>query len=114
MLPLPILHDNVPNEGCEVVTLGVTAVSGGGVAVTDGGIYDVSAEAVVKIEEDDFVSAVREAVAPEGLSAEEGGLSPATAEVRRRESDACTGGGGGRWTRRAIQELNISIGSFHS
>ena len=83
ILPLPILHDNVPNEGCEVVTLGVTAVSGDGVAVTDGGIHDVSAEAVVKIEEVDFVSAVRETVLPEGLSAEEGGLSPASAEVSR-------------------------------
>ena len=94
MLPLPILHDNVPNEACEVVTIGITAVSGDGVAATDGGIYDVSAEAVVKIEEDDFVSAVRDTVWPEGLNAEEGGLSPATAEVRRREGEACAGGDG--------------------
>lgn len=95
MLPLPIFHDNVPNEGCEIVTIGVTAVSGDGVAVADGGIYDVSAEAVVKIEEDDFVSAVRETVVPEGLSVDEGGLSPVAAEVRQRKGETSRGGVGG-------------------
>lgn len=81
VVSLPIVHDNDPDEGCEFVEVGVTAVSGTGSAVLDGGIHDVSAEAVVLIEEDDFTSAVRTAVPPEGLNAGGGGLSLATAEV---------------------------------
>lgn len=80
---LPIVHDlNDPDEGCEVVVVGVTAVTGTGASiVSDGGIHDVSTEAVVRLEEDDFTSAVRETVEPEGLDVDGGGLSPAAAEV---------------------------------
>lgn len=81
VVSLPIVHDNDPNEGCEFVQVGLTAVSGTGSAVLNGGIHDVSAEAVVLIEEDDFTSAVRTTAPPEGLDAAGGGLSPATAEV---------------------------------
>lgn len=82
-VPLPIIHDNNPNEGCEAVTLAVTAVSSGS-AVADGGIHDVTTEAVVLIEEGDFTSAVLGTAPPEGLQVEVGGLSPATAEVCTR------------------------------
>lgn len=81
MFPVPIVHDNSPNEGCEVVIVGVTAVSGSGVAAVNGGIHDVSAEAVVMIEEEDFTSTVLETAFPEGVNTEGGVLSPATAEV---------------------------------
>lgn len=80
-MSLPVLHDEDPNEGCESVTLGVTAVTGQGSAVLDGGIHDVSAEASVRIEETTFTSAVLETAPPEGLDAAGGGLSPATAQV---------------------------------
>lgn len=79
MVPLDIVHDDRPNEGCEFVSVGVSSVSSGGSVVVNGGIHDVSAEAIVVIEESDFTSAV--------LSSEDvdagggGGLSPTTAEV---------------------------------
>ncbi|CAM9750475.1 unnamed protein product, partial [Ectocarpus sp. 4 AP-2014] len=81
VVSLPVVHDNDPDEGCEGVTIGVTAVSGTGSAVVNGGIHDVSAEAVVTIEEDDFTSAVRTTTLPTGLGVGGGQLSPATAEV---------------------------------
>lgn len=80
IVTLPVIHDNDPNEGCEAVTLAVAAVSSGS-AVADGGIHDVTTEAVVLIEENDFTSAVLGTALPEELPAEGGGLSPATAEV---------------------------------
>lgn len=80
-MSLPVLPDDDANEGCEAVTLGVTAVTGQGSAVLDGGIHDVSADASVRIEETTFTSAVLETAPPEGLDAAGGGLSPATARV---------------------------------
>lgn len=82
VVQVPVVHDNTPNEGCETVTVGVTAVSGNGSAVVTGGIHDVAAQATVMIEEDDFTSAVLETGIPVGLETDGGGLSPATAEVR--------------------------------
>lgn len=81
VVSLPIVHDNDQDEGCESVTLGVAAVTGNGLAVVDGGIHDVSAEAAVRIEESDFTSAVLDTVPPEGMDVAAGGLSPATARV---------------------------------
>lgn len=80
---LSVVHDpDEPDEGCEVVVVGVTAVTGTGASVvTDGGIHDVSTEAVVRLEEDDFTSAVRSTVDPDSVDVGGGGLSPATAEV---------------------------------
>ena len=90
VVSLPILQDQDPNEGCESVTLGVTAVTGEGSAVVDGGIHDVSAGASVRIDEITFTSAVLETAAPEGLDVAAGGLSPATAEVGTCGWDGCT------------------------
>lgn len=79
MVPLHIVNDDEPNEGCEFVSVGVSSVSSFGSIVVNGGIHDVSAEAIVIIEESDFMSAIlgTEGVSPGG----EGGLSPTTAEV---------------------------------
>lgn len=82
LVSFPVVHDNIPNEGCQIVTVSVTAVSGTGSAAVDGGIHDVSADAVVMIEEDDFTSAVLETVPREILEPGSGELSPATAEVQ--------------------------------
>lgn len=78
-MPLHIVHDDTPNEGCEFVSVGVSSVSSAGSVVANGGIHDVSAEAIVVIEESDFKSAIlgTEGVSPGGG----GGLSPTTAEV---------------------------------
>lgn len=81
VVSLPVILDTDQDEGCESVTLGVTAVTGTGSAVVDGGIHDVSAEASVRIEENDFSSAVLDSVPPEGLDVAGGLLSPATARV---------------------------------
>lgn len=81
-MPVPIVHDDDPNEGCELVIVGVTNIAGNGVPVSVGGIHDASAESIIAIEEADFTSAVLETVLPVGLEVEGGGLSPATAEVR--------------------------------
>lgn len=97
VVSLPITLDTEQDEGCESVTVGVTAVTGTGSAVVDGGIHDVSAEASVRIEENSFTSAVLDFVPREGLDVAGGLLSPATARV---------GGGwvGGRCQLRCIVE----------
>lgn len=86
MASLPITLDAIQDEGCESVTLGVTAVTGSGSAVVEGGIHDVSAEASVRIEENDFTSAVLDSVPPEGPVVAGGLLSPATARVGGRRT----------------------------
>lgn len=100
-MSLPIILDTDQDEGCESVTLGVTAVTSTGSAVVDGGIHDVSAEASVRIEENDFTSAVLDSVPPEGLDVAGGLLSPATARVG--------GWSGGRtWCRTTRPALNTN------
>ena len=76
-----MVHDNIPNEGCEFVTLSVSSVSVDGSAIVNGGIHDVSTEAVILIEESDFTSAVLETTLVDGTDAGGGELSPAAAKV---------------------------------
>lgn len=83
-MALPIILDANQDEGCESVTLGVTAVTGTGSAVVDGGIHDVSAEAAVRVEENDFTSAVLDSVPPAEPGVAAGLLSPAAARVGGR------------------------------
>lgn len=77
IIPFTVLSDNDPSEGCETVIVGIVNVSGNGSAAVNGGIHDVSAEAVITIEGEDFTSAVLQTTLPTDV----GGLSPATAEV---------------------------------
>lgn len=81
---MSLIHDSDPDEGCELLVLEVTNVSSAnGSVVVVGGIHDVSAAAVVAIEEVDFNGAVLETKLPVGVLDGAGGLSPIAAEVKQ-------------------------------
>lgn len=90
LLSVPIVHDDDPDEGCEVLVLGVTDVTGiNGSAVVVGGIHDVSAQAIVAIDEVDFSSRVLETESRVDVGEVAGGLSPGTAKAGRAVVRKC-------------------------